>query len=318
MSPRVVLISGLGGDIGQAVAKSLADKPFYLIGCDMNDVLFFSIFVKRFYRVIGVYDSDRYLDLMKKIIQKEKISFFIPTSEAEIIFWNCHREVLEEMGVKVLINHSELLNIFFDKAETASFLKKSGFPYPKTFILKDFNTDAIPLPVIVKSRRSCGSQKIWKAENANDLEYLRQKDDGSFIAQEYLGEEESEYTTGVFSDGKQCSSITFRRSLGFNGVSRKVTLTSVPFLHDLSSKIALAVGLKGSINIQSRKVGEIFIPFEVNPRISSTVIFRKFFGFEDVWWWLEILSGKSYVYKERYHSGQAERYLTEFFIDPFN
>jgi len=83
----------------------------------------------------------------------------------------------------------------------------------------------------------------------------------------------------------------------------------------LSSKIAEAVSLRGSINIQSRRVGDVFLPFEINPRISGTVLFRKKFGFDDVSWWMDILSGKTYDYVPLFKSGRAIRHYSECYFD---
>lgn len=82
-------------------------------------------------------------------------------------------------------------------------------------------------------------------------------------------------------------------------------------------KIAEATGLVGSINVQTRKLegAEVYVPFEINPRISSTLLFRKKFGFDDAVWWLDVLQGRSYEYRKRYNAGIAIRHVTESYFD---
>ncbi|MCR4321639.1 MAG: ATP-grasp domain-containing protein [Candidatus Brocadiaceae bacterium] len=113
------------------------------------------------------------------------------------------------------------------------------------------------------------------------------------------------------------SSITFRRKLGLGGLSVEAVLVDEPFIGHLASKIAAATGLIGSINIQTRRMadGNIFIPFEINPRLSSTHLFRKRFGFNDLLWWLNVLNGKGYYYEKQYKSGRAVRYVSECYFD---
>lgn len=130
-----------------------------------------------------------------------------------------------------------------------------------------------------------------------------------------IGSEEEEYTTGVFSDGHSVSSITFRRKLGFGGVSVEAVLEDAPFLEDMASKVCTDTGLVGSINIQSRRIDDIFVPYEINPRLSSTMLFRKRFGFNDAVWWLNALQGKGYSYKKLYRSGTAKRTFAEHYFD---
>ena len=55
-------------------------------------------------------------------------------------------------------------------------------------------------------------------------------------------------------------------------------------INRISEIIADNINLNGSINIQLRKQGKRIVIFEVNPRFSSTVLFRSFFGFEDLLW----------------------------------
>lgn len=172
-------------------------------------------------------------------------------------------------------------------------------------------------PLAVKPRTGYGSKRFWKVEDSKDLDYVRTKDDGLLIVQEYIGSDSEEYTTGVFSDGKTISSIIFRRRLGLGSLSAEAILVDEPFLKNLFAKIAQATCLIGSINIQSRRLGNdnIFMPFEINPRLSSILLFRKKFGFDDAVWWLDVLLGKEYYYKKKFKSGRAIRFLSECYFD---
>jgi carbamoyl-phosphate synthase large subunit len=127
-----------------------------------------------------------------------------------------------------------------------------------------------------------------------------------------VGSESEEYTTGVFSNGSSVSVITFRRRLGYGGLSVEAKLAEEPFLEKLAEKVAAEMKLTGSINIQSRKIkDDLFMPFEINPRLSSTLLFRKKFGFDDAVWWLNSLFNKDYCYKKEFRSGVAMRFVSE-------
>ena len=88
-----------------------------------------------------------------------------------------------------------------------------------------------------------------------------------------------------------------------------------PLLEAMACRVATAVNLRGSINIQTRRVHGGFLPFEVNPRISSTVLFRQEFGFEDVWWWIKLLNGEGFSFVQKYRAGRGLRYLSAAFMD---
>ena len=63
-------------------------------------------------------------------------------------------------------------------------------------------------------------------------------------------------------------------------------------IEKLAKQVAELFELRGYINIQlKRKAGCLYV-FEINPRISGTVMFRHMLGFEDLLWWLDLLDEK--------------------------
>lgn len=313
MSKLTVLISAIGGDIGQSVARALAGD-FRILGCDMEDDPASRLFVEKFFCVPSAREKAAYLEEIDDIISREKIDIFIPIAEAEIALLNCERKWISGVRAKVLLNNQKVLGAFLDKLKTAIFLQTHGWKAPRSILLRNMIREEWRLPVIVKAQSGCGSKSVHKVTDDLTLDYLRSKDQGDLIMQEYLDEAEGEFTTGVFSDGNTTASITFQRRLGFGGLSREVTLVQDSKMEVLARNIAEKVGLIGSINIQSRKLDGEHIPFEINPRLSSTVFLRQTFGFEDLRWWIDCSHGGNFAYKPRYYQGIAVRVLVEHFI----
>jgi carbamoyl-phosphate synthase large subunit len=135
------------------------------------------------------------------------------------------------------------------------------------------------------------------------------------LIQEHIGQPDQEYTTGIFSDGKNISSITFKRKLGLGSLSVEVELADSLAMDQMAENIARQTNLIGSINIQTRLCNGAFIPFEINPRFSSTVGFRKQFGFMDCFWWPKVALGEAYTYQKQYKSGRGVRSLTESYVE---
>ena len=52
-------------------------------------------------------------------------------------------------------------------------------------------------------------------------------------------------------------------------------------------KLAVKLNLIGSINLQLRITKNLPKVFEINPRFSSTILYRHLFGFEDLIWSIE-------------------------------
>ena len=304
MDKPIILISAIYGDIGCSAVRSLREVAKKIVGCDMKPYSPVSHLVDKFYEAPAATDTANYMAFLRKVIIREKVDFFLPVSETEIEVLNIQRKELESLGVRLLLNNRNIIDTFLDKLKTVQYLEGLNIRVPRTMLLSDYD-GSYGYPVIVKSKKSHGSKKLRKIIDMHDLEYVRKKSDGSLLIQEYIGSDEEEYTTGVFSDGNNVSSITFRRKLGFGSMSIEAILVDEPYLHKIAQHIARDMGLIGSINIQSRRVENDFIPFEINPRLSSTLLFRKRFGFDDVVWWLNVLGGKGYSYKRIFKSGSV-------------
>ena len=314
MDKPIILISAICGDIGCSAVRSLREAAKKIVGCDMKPYSPVSHFVDRFYKAPASTDTTNYMAFLKEIIIREKVGFFLPISEPEIEVLNTKRKELDDLGVQLLLNNQSIIDIFLDKLKTVQYLEGLNIKVPRTIMLCDYD-GSYGYPVIVKSRKSHGSKKLRKIIDLHDLEYVRKKNDGSLLIQECIGYDKEEYTTGVFSDGNIVSSITFQRKLGFGSMSIEAILVDEPYIDNMVRRIAKNIGLIGSINIQSRRVGNDFIPFEINPRLSSTLLFRKKFGFDDAVWWLNVLLGKGYSYQRKFKSGRAARSLTECYFD---
>lgn len=314
MERPTILISAIYGDIGCSAVRSLREVSKKIVGCDVKPYSPVSHLVDKFYEAPAATDTTGYMAFLREIILRERVGFFLPISEAEIEVLNTRRKDLESLGVKLLLNKQYVIDTFLDKLKAIQYFESLNFKVPKTMLLSDYD-DSYGYPVIVKSRKSHGSKNLWKIMDLYDLEYIKKKNDGSLLIQEHIGSGEEEYSTGVFSDGSIVSSITFRRMLGFGSMSIEAILVDEPDMDNIAQRIARDMGLIGSINIQSRRVGNDFVLFEVNPRLSSTLLFRKKFGFDDAVWWLNVLFGKGYSYQRKFKSGRAARSLTECYFD---
>ena len=310
-----ILISAVSGDIGGGVARIFSDEGIETFGCDSSPDPSSIKYLKSFFEAPLASKGSVYIDWIVDLCEREKISTFLPTNELEIAVVSPFIWKFEKQNIKVLINNPKIVATFSDKLTTTEFLRNElNIPAPKSVLLSEF-TDQIPFPLIIKPRRGRGSKSVFQATSSLDINYIRQKfPDEEFVVQECVGSPDEEYTTAVFSDGHQTSTITFRRTLGFGGLSREVTYVRDSLMDVMGAKIASDLRLRGSINIQTRKVNGRHFVFEINPRISSTAIFRHFFGFKDVIWWFISAHGKEYTYVPKYRAGIGKRLLCEVYF----
>lgn len=284
-----ILVTGCGGDIGQSIGKILNESELVnnLYGCDISNKNAGKFIFKNFSLSIPCGEK-KYLEHIEKFIDDKKIDFVIPTSEAELRFFFKINKLKKIGRAKLIIANKKALSIGFDKYKTANFLKEFDFPYPHTHLTKNFQFNK--LPVIMKSRSGSGSSSIILIDNKFDYEFYRLKNP-EYIVQEFLDDENGEFTCGLFRDQYgEIRSISFRRELsgGYSSYGEVIEETDVT---ELLNNLAIQLNLRGSINIQLRVTNKGPVVFEINPRFSSTVLFRHMLGFKDLEWSLQDAMG---------------------------
>ncbi len=284
-----ILVTGCGGDIGQSIGKILKSDKFFksVIGCDMNDEhagkFIFDICEK-----IPACRAENYFEVLEGIVKKYAIDIILPVSEPELRFFT-ERKISSQISGKPLITANlKAMEIGFDKLKTAQFLKTENLIYPETTLISEVLQPK--LPMILKDRTGSGSKALFLVKDFEEFEFYKKKYPG-YILQQYLENANEEYTCGLFRDAKgNIRILNYKRKLmgGFSGYGLVVENKQID---DLLYQIAKKIDLRGSINVQLRLTEKGPMVFEINPRFSSTVMFRHMMGFKDVIWSIQDVLG---------------------------
>jgi carbamoyl-phosphate synthase large subunit len=282
MEKKNVLVTGIGGNVGQGILRNIRKTgfPINVIGTNIVDFSGGNHLCDGFWRVPYAYEAD-FIGEMKKIVAEEKVHLIIPSTDYEIFYLSAH---LEELGCAVAASDPDVAEAYLDKYLTSLLHQRHGVPFAPTFLPSayDFRFGEH----IVKPRKGRGSRGLFL--NPGDLSKFP---DEEYIVQELF--KGQEVTTAFYVDASNNlhGHITMERSLE-NGTT---TICSVTREYDgqfqgLLENLVAHIFIKGSANIQSIVTpgGEI-VPFEINCRISGTNSVRSNFGFEDVKYTLEEL-----------------------------
>lgn len=277
-----IVVTGCGGDIGQSIGKILKSEPMFgdVIGCDVNDQ-HPGKFIYDQCLIVPVCRSNKYCEELRKIIQTYEIHIVLTASEPELRFFTEKKidgEIAERPAIMANLRARE---IGFDKYFTAKFLEEEGLTFPVTSIAAD--TVSPVFPVVFKSRTASGGKSLFVTSDKEDFSFYAKKY-SAYIVQEYLDNEEEEYTCGLFRDMKgEIRTLVYRRKL-MDSFSVFGTVVKNEEINTLLIKIANRLNLRGSINLQLRMADRGPVVFEINPRFSSTVRFKHMMGFKDVIW----------------------------------
>ncbi|MCP5105638.1 MAG: ATP-grasp domain-containing protein [bacterium] len=313
-----ILVTAVGGDLSQSVVKCLRDSGYkpYIVGCDMNLYASGRAAGDEFLVAPPVKDTKTYIDFLLDTIKRKKINYVFPLSDVEILFLNSRRELFERSRAVLVMNEPQIIDTFMDKYRTVEFFKANGIAFPETYLPEEYEGQ-LGFPLILKRRQGSGSQKLFKVTDAEELEFYLKRNSG-MILQEYLPQkdgEENEYTAALFSDGETLHTITFKRTLAPGGFSQQARLVSGGIAAQFPVQLGEVLDFKGSLNVQFRLTDRGCVPFEINPRFSSTVYFRHVFRFRDVVWSLKTAEGSPVSYSPLYKNGTAVKKFSEAFFE---
>ncbi len=302
-----VLVSGVASNIGFDIGRILKEWNFFekLYGSDISEDHPGSLIFDEV-NVSPHANADNYLQWLKDYILNSKIDLLVPTSEAEILTISENLSVIEEV-CKVLINDAVLIKNSLNKHKTLNFLNSSGIKVPKHGIV-GIGNKPLRYPVIIKPQRGQGRKGLRKI--SSDSEFLEISK--GYVWQEYLEPDDQEYTCAVYVSKELKSRILLLKRVLVGGSTGKAIVVKNLEIEKYIEQIISAWNVPGLYNIQLRLTKDGPRLFEINPRVSSTVVFRDMLGFKDFKWWvLETLDMELSHYKEvrvgtKIYRGSAE------------
>lgn len=276
-----VLVSGVAGDIGFGVGRVLRDLNWdgklYGIDIQSNHA---GTFVYDFCAVCIRADDEGYLKWLSGYILLNDIKVFIPTSEAEIsVIASAAIETIS--GAIIIKANSLVINKSLDKHECLKYLSSCGIPVPQHGLVGDGQCKNYP--VIIKPRSGQGSKDVAKVSSAAQMPATLQK---NLVWQQYLSPDDEEYTCPVFCSPETGMRILILKRKLQAGFTSSGEVIDNEDIYQYVKSIAIALQLDGVMNIQLRLTEAGPRLFEINPRLSSTLVFRDKMGFRDLEWLL--------------------------------
>jgi carbamoyl-phosphate synthase large subunit len=312
--PISVMVTGVGGGgHGEQIFKALrlADTPYEITGTDMSRLS--SGLVHADHSAVVPPASDpAYVDALLELCGERGVRALFHGSEPELKVLSAHRERFAAANILVPLNPATVIDVCLDKLRTMEELRRLGFSVPvyaRIETLEDARRFPV-LPAVLKPAvGGGGSAHLYLVQDRDELvacadQLLRSFP--SFVAQEYVGTPETEYTVGVLLDldGALINSIAIRRSI-MSALSNRIKVANrtsrselgptlavssgvsqgeigrFPAVTGRCEEIALALGARGAINVQCRLVDDEVCVFEINPRFSGTTSLRAMVGYNE-------------------------------------
>jgi len=274
-----VVVTGVGAVIGCGIVEGLrrSGRPVKVLGVDRNPGCVGRDACDEFYAKPRVSEeSEAYLDFWRGLA--EEADLVLPGIDEDVFYLDVYRGELT--ATRLGLNSRELIDLARDKWLQIAAAEEWAIP---TVCEKDWEECVEllgPPPLLLKPRCGSGSRGIVRLENAGDL---ARHADGFNMIQRIVGEDDSEFTVGMFGlgGGRSMPPLVFRRELSASGHTQ---FAEVVEDNDVAGA-AIALGRRlrpvGPTNYQFRQDGTKTWLLEINPRFSSTTAMRAAFGYNE-------------------------------------
>jgi carbamoyl-phosphate synthase large subunit len=329
-----VMIAGIGGaSLGTEIRKSLTLTGDYEIyGCDISNTAY-GLYEEGFVDTYHV-SRDNYVTSVLNVCIDAGVEFLIPGGEQPMGLLGAAMRMFSDSGITVLANTTEVITECSDKNKTFIRLEEYGIPIPKTRIVNtQSDIEKVGLPCVVKPATGTGGSVgvffVVSIEEALIYADFIRRMGSTPIAQEYIDDNEGEFTIGVLSlpNSELVGSIALRRvfdaklSVAYRGKGGLISsgysqghIDKYPEICQQAEDIALAINSCGAINIQGRVRDGILMPFEINPRFSASSYLRSMAGFNEVDILIKYLINNDTPHRPKIKPGWYLRSLTEQYI----
>ncbi len=329
MAALRVLVTGVGGGVGQAIIKALKASKLDLeiVGADItpNAVGFHwtdaAVLLPRL-EIDGKYNE------IAELLRSENIDLVLIGSEHDLLFFSRHRMDLErDTGAVIVVSGPEIIDLADDKWKTVGHLKRLGLPHAQSSVPRSHeealgDAKEFGYPLVLKSRTGSSARNVHLIKTSDELSQLFDHVPNPML-QRMIAEPSPalsyEFTSSVFvaSDNTLFGPFTARRALR-GGDTWIAEVGDFPNISEVVRNCVENLGIVGPFNIQLMVGSDGPVPFEFNARFSGTTAIRAHFGFNDPEFAIRSFLLRENIVQPEIKNGVAMRYLEEIYFETAN
>jgi carbamoyl-phosphate synthase large subunit len=314
---RRILVSGASGIVGYGILRSLQNSgmPLFLVGTSIYDDSVAPAFCDVF-ELAAPSNDPGYVEWLLSAIRKHRIDMLIPGLEIDVYTWVEHVREIEGAGAMPLLNVPALIGLCKDKWNFYQRLTEAGMRCAiDTSLEQDFAAlkDRFGLPFLLKPRRGFGAKGIVRVDGPETFLKHRLDIGPVLMAQPIVGNDEEEYTTSAFCDGRggYFAGMTLRRKLSRDGYTDKAEVVGTGDFSETIVALCRHFRPLGPTNFQFRMCGDGPKLLEINPRISSSTSIRAAFGYNESAMAVDYFLERRTPCQPAIRRGKAVRYTDE-------
>lgn len=280
MTPLTLLLTGAGGAASPGLAAHLRALGCRVLMADMDPHAAGLLAADKGF-VIPAGVAPEFVPAIRRICAAEAVDVFIPLVDEELLA----AQDLETAALRILTPRREFIETCLDKLALMRRLADAHIAVPATRRASEV-TAPLERPSILKPRTGRGSRGVVRirtsGELASALRVSSYPSDG-LILQDYVDGPEFTVSVVVWRDG-EVQAVVPKQIIVKRGITHLAVTRRHPRIDELCHRIQAALRADGPFNVQLRlhpESGEP-LPFEINPRFSTTVSLTAAAGIEEI------------------------------------
>jgi len=287
-----VLVTGAGGLTGQGIIRSLRamDSSPKIIATDTSLVAAGFYWADKSFMLPHSSQQDLYLKSIAEKSKRNHVRVIFPGSDMEARLLSAKNP--DPNLISVAASSERVWDVTGDKLKLSELCIQLGVPHPTTYSLTAGNVEKLVeqygFPIVIKKRVGSGSRGMTIVRSREDLtEIAFENLLNTYMVQEYLPIDDSEYTVGTYFDihseeEKDPITIAYKRTLYNGNTSTAITHKPEIFANSIN-KLAANLGIIGYANFQFiMKDGKPHL-IDLNARFSSSTSMSLSLGYN----WVE-------------------------------
>lgn len=282
-----VLVTGAGGLIGQGIIRSLRamDSSPKILATDTSLVAAGFYWADKSFMLPHSSLQKKYLTSITEKSKRNDVRVIFPGSDMEARLLSAKNP--DPNFISIAASSEKVWDVTGDKLKLSELCTRLGIPHPTTYNLTTDNVEKLiaehGFPIVIKQKVGSGSRGMSIVRSRDDLKiFLFENLQDSYMVQEYLPIDDSEYTVGTYfdihSEEKNPITIAYRRTLYNGNTSTAITYKPEIFANTIK-KLATNLGIVGYANFQFiMKDGEPHL-IDLNARFSSSTSMSLSLGY---------------------------------------
>ncbi|MEW8986744.1 MAG: ATP-grasp domain-containing protein [Bacillus sp. (in: firmicutes)] len=226
------------------------------------------------FEVVPRIDHPDYIHEIKEICKKHRIDGILSLIDPELSLLASVKAELAQEGVNVIVSGQTVVDLCYDKYETAKFLQEHNLPAVPTYVdinevITDINEGRLKFPLIVKPRFGSASIGIHKVTALRELKVF-QNDEQVWIVQPFINGEEIGCDCYVDLLSEQTTNIFMKKMIRMRaGETDKSIAIKDSSLKMMIERLIAVLKPLGPIDIDCFKTESGYNISEINPRFGG-------------------------------------------------